>query len=363
MLRQAAEQVIEQYKKIQQQLQSPEIMEDWEQQKSLAQEEKRLAPTAAVAEKYITTLREIEELEKLLEQEQDPEFEKLAREELRRLQESLPHLEEQLQTLLLPEDPEDARNCIVEIRAGTGGEEAALFAADLFRMYQRYADQKGWKIEVLDFHESDQGGFKEVIFLVKGHRAYGTLKYESGVHRVQRVPETESQGRIHTSAASVVVLPELEEKDIEIQDEDLRIDVYRASGKGGQHVNKVETAVRIVHIPTGIVVQCQDERSQHRNKEKAMKILRARLYELQQQQQQQEIAHQRRSFIRSGDRSEKIRTYNFPQNRVTDHRLHGEAKNYPLREILDGNLDPLITQLQLEDQQERLQELRQAQSE
>ncbi len=356
MIRESAEKVIGQYEHIQEQLQDPEVVADLERYKQLAQEEKRLAPIAAVARRYLQLLREHQELEELLDSAEDKELAEIAKEELRTLEETLPAIEEELQGLLLPEDPKDQRNCIVEIRAGTGGEEAALFAVDLFKMYQRYADRKGWQIEVLDFHESDKGGFKEIIFLVKGERAYGTLKYESGVHRVQRVPETESQGRIHTSAASVVVLPELEDIEVEINDEDLRIDVYRASGKGGQHVNKVETAVRIVHIPTGITVQCQDERSQHRNKEKAMKILRARLYELQQQQQQAEISSQRRSMIRSGDRSEKIRTYNFPQNRVTDHRLQGEVKNYPLKEILAGNLDPLITQLQLLDRQERLAE-------
>ncbi len=356
MIRESAEKVIGQYEHIQEQLQDPEVVADLERYKQLAQEEKRLAPIVAVARRYLQLLREHQELEELLDSAEDKELAEIAKEELRTLEETLPAIEEELQGLLLPEDPKDQRNCIVEIRAGTGGEEAALFAADLFKMYQRYADRKGWQIEVLDFHESDKGGFKEIIFLVKGERAYGTLKYESGVHRVQRVPETESQGRIHTSAASVVVLPELEDIEVEINDEDLRIDVYRASGKGGQHVNKVETAVRIVHIPTGITVQCQDERSQHRNKEKAMKILRARLYELQQQQQQAEISSQRRSMIRSGDRSEKIRTYNFPQNRVTDHRLQGEVKNYPLKEILAGNLDPLITQLQLLDRQERLAE-------
>ncbi len=358
MLRESAEKILQEYQHLQQQLQDPAVVADLEQYKQIAQEEKRLAPIAQAARRYLQMLHEQEELEELLEEGTDQELVEIAKEELRRIEETLPTLEEELQNLMIPEDPKDQRNCIVEIRAGTGGEEAALFAADLFKMYQRYADHKGWKIEVLDFHESDKGGFKEIIFLVKGHRAYGTLKYESGVHRVQRVPETESQGRIHTSAASVVVLPELEDIDVEIREEDLRIDVYRASGKGGQHVNKVETAVRIVHLPTGITVQCQDERSQHRNKEKALKILRARLYERQQAEQQAEITSQRRSMIRSGDRSEKIRTYNFPQNRVTDHRLQGEAKNYPLKEILAGNLDPLITQLQLLDRQERLAEAR-----
>jgi peptide chain release factor 1 len=256
-------------------------------------------------------------------------------------------LEEQLKLLLIPKDMNDMKNCIVEIRAGTGGDEAGLFVGDLFRMYQKFAERQGFKIEVIDFNEGERGGFKEIIFSMSGDDVYGLMKFESGVHRVQRVPETEANGRIHTSAATVAVLPEADEIDIEIKDEDLRIDIFRSGGKGGQNVNKVETAVRITHIPTGIVVSCQDERSQLKNREKAMKVLRSRLYELERQKQQAEISSARREMVRSGDRSEKIRTYNWPQNRVTDHRLEGEQKNYPLSEVLEGNLLPIIENLRI----------------
>ncbi|HQT92054.1 MAG TPA: peptide chain release factor 1, partial [Candidatus Kryptobacter bacterium] len=254
---------------------------------------------------------------------------------------------------LIPRDPSDSKDVILEIRSGTGGEEAALFAADLYRMYSRLADNRGWKVEALDFNETGIGGFKEVVLGVSGKDVYADLKYESGVHRVQRVPATESSGRIHTSAASVVVLPEAEDVEVEINMDDLRIDVYRAGGHGGQNVNKVETAIRITHIPTGIVVQCQDERSQFKNKQKAMKILRARLYDQMLMQRDSEIAAKRKTMVRSGDRSDKIRTYNFPQNRVTDHRINYTI--YDLHAVLDGHLDELLEQLRLAERGQQLE--------
>ncbi|GBD06455.1 Peptide chain release factor 1 [bacterium HR21] len=358
-LEHAARTLLERYRALHAQLEDPHVASDPRQAVAVARELKRLRPAAECAEHYLRLCQEEHSTRELLERESDPDLRQLAAEELHRIEELLEHAAEKLRLALLPTDPDDSRNCVVEIRAGTGGEEAALFAADLFRIYQRYAERKGWKLDIVDVSESDLGGFKEIIFTLSGEDVYGTMKYESGVHRVQRVPVTESSGRIHTSAATVAVLPEAEDVDIELREEDLRIDVFRASGHGGQNVNKVETAVRIVHIPTGIVVQCQDERSQHRNREKALRVLRARLYELQRRQQEEQLAHQRRSQIRTGDRSEKIRTYNFPQNRVTDHRLPNEVKNFPLTEVLEGKLDPIIEQLKLLERTTQLQQLQQ----
>lgn len=356
-LEQAAHAVIEHYRQLFNRLHTPAYAADPRSAARLASELKRLQPTAECAEHYLRLCQELRSLQELLQTESDPELRQLAEEELEQVEKQLEEATDKLRRALLPSDPDDSRNCIVEIRAGTGGEEAALFAADLFRIYQRYAERKGWKLELVDVSESDLGGFKEIIFTLSGDNVYGTMKYESGVHRVQRVPITESSGRIHTSAATVAVLPEPEEVEVELRNEDLRIDVFRASGHGGQNVNKVETAVRIVPIPTGITVQCQDERSQHRNREKALKVLRARLYQLQRSQQEKQLSQQRRSQIRSGDRSEKIRTYNFPQNRATDHRLPGELKNFALSEVLEGHLDPIIEQLKLLEQTARLQQL------
>jgi peptide chain release factor 1 len=280
----------------------------------------------------------------------DPDMRKLAREEIDTLQSSLAQMEEKLKILLLPTDPNDEKNIILEIRAGTGGEEAALFAADLFSMYTRYAELKRWKTDILSQNSTGIGGFKEIITLIEGTDVYSRLKLESGVHRVQRVPETETQGRIHTSAVTVAVLPEAEEVDVDIHSEDLRIDVFRASGHGGQHVNVTDSAVRITHLPTGLVVTCQDEKSQHKNKAKAMKVLRSRLLDMQQAEQHWKISEERRSMVGSGDRSEKIRTYNFPQGRVTDHRIG--LTLYRLEDVLQGQLDmlfdPLITHFQAE---------------
>jgi peptide chain release factor 1 len=289
----------------------------------------------------------------MLESVQDPEMKALAQEEYDTLEGKIGTTEEELKLLLVPQDPNDTKNFIMEIRAGTGGEEAALFASDLYRMYTRFAEKMGWKAELMDWNDTGMGGFKEVVFGVTGENAYGMMKFESGVHRVQRVPETEAQGRVHTSAASVVVLPEVEDIEIEINPVDLQIDTYRAGGKGGQNVNKVETAVRITHQPSGIVVACQQERSQFQNRERAMKMLRAKLYEAKIQEQTASAKATRRSMIKSGDRSDKIRTYNFPQNRVTDHRIG--LTLYHLDRIIDGDLDEMIERLRVADRTEKLQ--------
>ena len=282
----------------------------------------------------------------------DSEMEELIKSELETLEEKKSKVEEQLKILLIPKDPNDDRNVIMEIRAGTGGEEAALFAGDLFRMYSRYAEKQGWKAEIIDSNPTELGGFKEVIFEINGNGAYSRLKYESGVHRVQRVPSTEAGGRIHTSAATVAVLPEAQEVDLEINPNDLRIDIFRASGHGGQGVNTTDSAVRITHLPTGMVVTCQDERSQLKNKDKAMKVLRARLMEKYQEDQDRKIAQNRRSQVGSGDRSERIRTYNFPQGRITDHRIN--LTIHQLTNTLQGELDEIIDALAAEDQAKKL---------
>ncbi len=316
----------------------------------LAREYAELEPVARKAQELKHLLAERGDLEQLLD---DPELAEEARAELAALNERLPKLEQEMQLLLLPKDEADERNVILEIRAGTGGEEAALFAADLFRMYQRYAANRGWKVEMVSASQSERGGYKEVIAAVKGAGAYARLKFESGVHRVQRVPETEAGGRIHTSAATVAVLPEAEEVDVDIDEKDLRVDVFRASGAGGQHVNTTDSAVRITHLPSGIVVSVQDERSQHKNKARAMRLLRARLYEQERRRRQQRRAAERRGQIGSGDRSERIRTYNFPQARITDHRVN--LTLYKLNEVLAGEaLDEIIDRLIAEDRAARL---------
>lgn len=330
----------------------PGVIGNSERYRELAKERSELEEIVGVYEKYRKIKTQVDGNREILQETQDAELHSIAESELKELEQTAADLERQLKALLVPADPNDEKNAIMEIRAGTGGEEAGLFAADLFRMYTRYAERRGWRVDLMDSNQTGRGGLKEVVFAVNGKDAYGTLKYESGVHRVQRVPETEASGRIHTSAATVVVLPEVEEVELEINPSDLRIDVFRAGGRGGQNVNKVETAIRITHIPTGVVAQCQDERSQYQNRVKAMKFLRARLYDKMQEEQEAQITAQRRTMVKRGDRSDKIRTYNFPQNRITDHRVG--LTLYNLNTIIDGDLSRLIEELRLAETAERL---------
>jgi peptide chain release factor 1 len=337
------------YMQLEGDLARPEIIRDQKVYQKYAKEHSQLTPIITTFRKYKSVQEEIENNRPLLD-DPDPEMKNMVREEMDSLKASLSELEKELKVLLLPKDPNDEKNILLELRAGTGGDEAALFAAELFRMYSKYAELSGWKTEILSQHITGIGGFKEVIVLIEGQKVYSRLKHESGVHRVQRVPETETQGRIHTSAVTAAVLPEAEEVDVEVNSEDLRIDVYRSSGHGGQHVNVTDSAVRITHLPSGLVVTCQDEKSQHKNKAKAMKVLRSRLLDIEQKEQQSRISEERKSMVGSGDRSEKIRTYNFPQGRVTDHRI--KLTLYKLDSILQGDLDvvldPLITHFQAE---------------
>ncbi len=328
-----------------------EVGEDYQRAAELAKERADLEPLVNKANEYRQTMLSLEEAHGLLSSD-DTEMRQLAEEEAAELQPQVERLERELKGMLLPKDPRDQRNVILEIRAGPGGDEAALFAADLFRMYSRYAERHGWSIEILSANEIGIGGYKEVIALVKGKGAYSRLKWESGVHRVQRVPVTEAQGRIHTSTATVAVLAEVDEVEIHIPDSDIRTDVYRSAGAGGQNVQKNATAVRLIHIPTGIVVQCQDERSQLQNRLRAMSILRARLYEIEEQKRREEIDSTRRSQVGTAERSEKIRTYNYPQSRVTDHRVN--LSSYNIQSVLDGNLDEFIDELATRDEAERL---------
>ncbi len=341
----------EKYGELTERLSDPETIKDMGLFMRLSKEQSDLKPLVDKYGEYKEILKGIEEAEDVLASG-DRELKELAEEELALLKRRKAEVLEELKVMLLPTDPRDKKNVIIEIRAGTGGDEAALFAADLFKMYSRYAEQKGWKVEVIESRPTGLGGLKEITFSIQGRGAYSRLKYESGVHRVQRVPLTETSGRIHTSAATVAVLPEAEEIDVRIDERELKIDTYRASGAGGQHVNKVSSAVRITHLPTGIVVQCQDERSQHKNREKAMRILRSRLYEIRMEEQEREISEERKSQIGSGDRSERIRTYNFPQNRVTDHRIGLTLQK--LTHILEGNLDEIIDALISHFQTEKL---------
>ena len=308
------------YMELEQALAQPDVYNDQDQYRKLTKAHADLRDVVELFRRHRSLTQELEENKQLLH-DSDPDIKAMAQEEIAAAEAELPELEHKIKVLLLPKDPLDEKNTILEIRAGTGGEEAALFAADLFRMYTRYAEIKGWKVEIMSESPSDSGGYKEIICLISGDRVYSHLKFEAGTHRVQRVPATETQGRIHTSAATVAVMPEAEEVDVEIRPEDLRIDIYRASGAGGQHVNKTESAIRITHLPTGVVVECQDERSQYKNKDRAMKILRSKLYEAEQAKQNAAIAAQRKSQVGSGDRSERIRTCNYPENRISDHRI------------------------------------------
>ncbi|PLX92283.1 MAG: peptide chain release factor 1 [Desulfuromonas sp.] len=341
------EDVVDRFREVEGLLSDPAVISDQKRYRGLTKEHADLTGIVSVYTRYKQICSDIDGNRELL-QDSDPEMKDLAKAELAELETQKAELEEELKVLLLPKDPNDDKNIILEIRAGTGGDEAALFAADLFRMYSRYADRNRWKVEMMSASETDGGGFKEVVALISGERVYSRLKFESGTHRVQRVPDTETQGRIHTSACTVAVLPEAEDVDIEINNADLRIDLYRASGSGGQHVNKTESAVRLTHIPTGVVVACQDESSQHKNKAKALKVLKSRIYDQMLAAQQAEVAADRKNQVGSGDRSERIRTYNYPQGRCTDHRIG--LTLYKLDAIMQGDVDEVINAL-ITDQQ------------
>lgn len=332
----------------------PDVAVDYERVAELAQEKAAIEDIVTAAREYNRVLAELQDAREMSEAEADPDMASMIQAEISELDAQREQLEARIHRMLLPKDPRDEKNVIVEIRAGTGGDEAALFAADLARMYMRYAEGRRWKTEIISANETGQGGYKEVIFEIKGHGAFSRLKYESGVHRVQRVPATESQGRIHTSTATVAVLAEIDDVEIEINPNDLQIDTYRSAGAGGQNVQKNETAVRITHVPSGLVVACQDERSQLQNRLRAMGILRARLYDIEQRRLQEEQASERRSQVGTGERSEKIRTYNFPQSRVTDHRINVSSHN--LAVVLEGDFDMFVDELAMREEAERLAE-------
>ena len=343
--------IARQYEELRQRLELPETYSDPALYAKVERESRELQP---VAEAYAAYTRACADMDAALELQADPEMRELAQEEYQLARDEKERLEREIRILLLPKDPNDGKNVIMEIRGGVGGEEGMLFAADLYRMYTLYAESRGWKIDVANLSETELGGIKEISFVVEGAGAWSRLKFEAGGHRVQRVPVTESGGRIHTSAATVAVLPEIEDVDFKLDLNDLKIDTYRSSGAGGQHVNKTESAIRITHLPTGVVVECQDERSQYKNKDRAMQILRSKLYEMEQAKQNAAVAAERKSQIGSGDRSERVRTYNFPQNRVTDHRLSGDSKNFNIDRIMNGELDELIDALVTADQAAKL---------
>ena len=343
--------IISHFDLLEKQMVKPDLINDQNRYTELAKEHSRLKPVILKAKEYLIIQKNIDDDKEILSGD-DEELKNIAQSELEGLEKSLLNLEEELKVLLLPHDPTDDKNTIIEVRAGTGGDEAALFAADIYRMYTRFAERNSWKYEVMESNSIGIGGFKEIIFSVKGESVYGMMKFESGVHRVQRVPKTETSGRVHTSAATVAVLPEAEEADIQVVDAEIKIDTYRASGAGGQHVNKTESAIRITHIPTGLVVTCQDETSQHKNKAAALKVLRSRLLAAEQDKLAKERAATRRDMVSTGDRSAKIRTYNFPQGRITDHRINFTA--YNLEGVMDGDIYDIIENLKLADQQAQL---------
>ncbi|WP_139905697.1 peptide chain release factor 1 [Clostridium thermarum] len=343
------------YEELSIKISDPSVMADQKEWQRLCKEHADLEAVVTKYREYKKVLEDIETAKEMLNEEEDKDMREMLQEEIRKLNEKEEAVKNELKIMLLPKDPNDDKNVFVEIRGGTGGEEAALFAADLFRMYTKYAEARRWKVEIMSSNETDIGGFKEIVFMIRGAGAYSRLKYESGVHRVQRVPDTEASGRIHTSASTVAVLPEVDDVDIEINPNDLRIDVYRSSGHGGQSVNTTDSAVRITHLPTGMVVTCQDEKSQLKNKEKALKILRARLYEKAEAERAASIAADRKSQVGSGDRSERIRTYNFPQGRVTDHRIG--LTLYKLDSFMNGDMDEIIDALIATDQAEKMQNM------
>ncbi|WP_144460123.1 peptide chain release factor 1 [Siminovitchia fortis] len=345
--------VEDRYEKLNELLSDPEVVSNSEKLREYSKEQSSIAETVEVYREYKEAKSEYEDAKELLDDKLDPEMREMVKEEIAELEPRIGELEERLKILLIPKDPNDDKNVIMEIRGAAGGDEAALFAGDLYRMYSRYAEARGWKTEVIEEHSTGLGGFKEIIFIINGNGAFSRLKYENGAHRVQRVPETESGGRIHTSTATVAVLPEAEEVEVDIHEKDIRVDTFASSGPGGQSVNTTMSAVRLTHIPTGIVVSCQDEKSQIKNKEKAMKVLRARIYDKFQQEAQEEYDANRKSAVGTGDRSERIRTYNFPQNRVTDHRIGLTIQK--LDQILEGKLDEVIDALIVEDQSKKLE--------
>ena len=346
--------ILEKYEELSKKVSDPDVIARQKEWQKLMKEMSDLEPIVKEYTAYKKAKEELEEAKEILEMEDDEELREMAREELKSNEAAIEEYTENLKILLLPKDPNDDKNVILEVRAGTGGDEAALFGSDLLRMYLRYAERMRWKTEIIESNETEIGGVKDVVMLVKGKGAYSRLKYESGVHRVQRVPETESGGRVHTSAASIAVMPEVDDVEVNLDPNDVRVDVYRASGNGGQCVNTTDSAVRLTHMPTGLVVTCQDEKSQIKNKEKAFKVLKSRLFDLMQQEQNDKIAAERKSQIGSGDRSERIRTYNFPQSRITDHRIN--LTLYKLDSFLDGDLDEVIDALITEDQAEKMRE-------
>ena len=347
------EKIKERYELVNQQLSDPAVLNDRKKMITLGKERSELEEIVQVYKNYKNVLDNLKGNKELIDAREDTELVEMAEMEMEDLNLQKENLEEEIKIILLPKDPNDDKSVIMEIRAGTGGDEAALFAGDLFRMYTRFAENKGWKTEMIDINDTGLGGIKEVVFSLEGPNVYGDLKFESGVHRVQRVPETEGSGRVHTSAASVAVLPEVEDVQVEINPGDLKIDVFRSGGAGGQSVNKLETAIRITHLPTKIVVSCQDERSQLKNKQKAMKVLKARLYDFELKKHNDRISAKRKLMVGSGDRSDKIRTYNFPQNRITDHRIG--LTLYNLSNIMEGDLSELIEQIKIADRAEKLQ--------